>query len=264
MLQHIHLYHLFFMKVSYFRPRNLFDFSPHPYDVGNPIGAWHKYEDNHFLNKIYKTSIDEFGNYYLYHLTHALDNRICTEEYFFSKVWGIVEDRIKNLKAKDPFSSYHDRYKFRIEKLQQFQRYLNSIDQWNARPSHIVIAEKEILIQQQKEEIENLTERLAELNKYEVLQKISIEDNALPTLADLLKQMSQLTLPSGRNFLACDKKSPYSKMISKYFSQDGKDIPLETSRNYFVEKKGDIPIKGTAVREEHQLFEIIPVKQAKK
>lgn len=163
-------------------------------------------------------------------MSHALSNNICYEEAFFFKVWGLIEDRIKNLKAKYPLSSYHDRYKFRVEKLQQFQKYLKSIDQWNARPSHIVIAEKDILIQKQKEEIENLTQRLEELNKYEVLQKISIEDNALPTLADLLKQMSDLKLPSGRSFLKCDKKSPYSKMISKYFSQDGKDIPLETSR----------------------------------
>lgn len=252
------------MRISYFKPRKPFDFSPHPYDIGNPIGSWHKYEDNHFLNRIYKFDEIEFEKYYKYHLAHALDNKFCTAEFFFFKVWGIVENRIENLKSKDPFSSYHDRYLFRIEKLQQFQKYLSSIDQWNARPSHIVIAEKEGFIQKQKEEIEKLSARLSELNEYEVLQKISIEDSALPTLVDLLKQMSQLTLPSGRNFLACDKKSPYSKMISKYFSQDGKDIPLETSRNYFVDKKGDIPIKGTTVRKEHQLFEIIPVKQTKK
>lgn len=252
------------MKIGYFKPRPFFNFSPHPYDIGNPIGSWRKYEGNHFLNKVYGLDEGEFEKFYKYHLEYTLNGEACSEEAFFFKVWGIVEDRIKNLKAKDPFSSYHDRYVFRVEKLQQFQKYLNSIDQWNVRPSHIVIAEKEAFIQKQKEEIEKLTARLSELNEFEVLQKISIEDNALPTLVDLLKQMSRLTLPSGRNFLACDKKSPYSKMISKYFSQDGKDIPLETSRNYFVEKKGDIPIKGTAVRKEHQLFEIIPVKQAKK
>jgi len=252
------------MKIGFFKPHKFLDFSPHPYDIGNPFGSWHKYEDNHFLNKIYKVGVDELGHYYIYHLTFSLDNNTCTEEYFFSKVWAIVEDRIKNLKAKDPFSSYHDRYKLRIEKLRQFQKYLSSIDQWNARPSHIVIAEKEELIQKQKEEIETLTARLSELNEYEVLQKISIGDNALPTLVDLLKQMSRLILPSGRNFLACDKKSPYSKMISKYFSHDGRDIPLETSRNYFVEKKGDTPIKGTLIREEHQIFKIVPIEEVKK
>ncbi|WEK21069.1 MAG: hypothetical protein P0Y49_07940 [Candidatus Pedobacter colombiensis] len=252
------------MRVSYFKPRKPLDFSPHPYDIGNSFGSWHKYEDSHFLNKVYRIDLVQFEEYYEYHLTYALKINVCNEETFFVKVWEVVEDRIKNLRAKDPFSSYHGSYKFRIEKLQQFQKYLSSIDQWNARPSHIVIAEKEELIQKQKEEIERLTARLSELNEFEVLQKISIGDNALPTLVDLLKQMSQLRLPSGRSFLACDKKSPYSKMISKYFSHDGKDIPLETSRNYFVEKKGDIPIKGTTVRKEHRIFEIIPVKEVQK
>lgn len=252
------------MKKYYFSHRKPFNFFPNLYDIGNIIGSWRKYEDNHFLKKLYKVNDDEFDAFYKYHLSHSLENQVSNEEGFFFKVWGIVEDRIKNLKAKDPFSTYHDRYVFRIEKLQQFQKYLNSIDQWNVRPSHIVIAEKEELIQKQKEEIEKLTTRLSELNEFEVLQKISIGDNALPTLVDLLKKMSKLTLPSGRAFLACDKKSPYSKMISKYFSHDGRDIPLETSRNYFVEKKGDTPIKGTLIREEHQLFEIVPVNEVKK
>lgn len=251
------------MKASHFKPRKVLDFSPHPYDVGHPIGSWRKYEDNHFLNKLYEVDEDKFDEFYKYHLAYTLKSNISSDEGFFFKVWGIVEDRIKKLKAEDPFSSYHDRYLSRIEKLQQFQKYLNSIDQWNARPSYIVIAEKEGLIQKQKEEIEKLTARLSELNEYEVLQKISIGDNALPTLVDLLKKMSKLTLPSGRAFLACDKKSPYSKMISKYFSHDGRDIPLETSRNYFVEKKGDTPIKGTLIREEHQLFEIVPIEELK-
>lgn len=252
------------MVIGYFKPREFFDFNPHPYVIGNPIGSWRKYEDNHFLNKLCELDENLFSEFYEYHLAHSLKNNVCNEESFFFKVWGIVEDRIKNIKAKDPFSSYHDRYKSRVEKLQQFQKYLSSIDQWNARPPHIVIAEKDTLIHKQKEEIEILTQRLAELNKYEVLQKISIEDNALPTLADLLKQMGDLTLPSGRKFLRCDNKSPYSKMISKYFSQDGKDIPLETSRNYFIGKKNEITIKGTSVREKHQLFEIIPIKETKK
>lgn len=252
------------MKVSYFKPREFLDFSPHLYDIGNPIGFWHKYDDNHFLLKIYKFDEHDFAAYYNYHLVYTLENNIGSAEDFFRHVWHIVENRIKHYEKQDPFSSSHTLHVQNIHKLQRFRKYLNSIDQWNARPSHIVIAEKEELIQKQKEEIEKLAARLSELNEYEVLQKISIEDNALPTLVDLLKQMSQLTLPSGRNFLACDKKSPYSKMISKYFSQDGKDIPLETSRNYFVEKKGDIPIKGTAVRKEHQIFKIVPVKEVGK
>ena len=134
------------MIINHFKPKRLFDFSIRSYDIGNPIGSWQKYEDNHFLNKLYKLNERIFKEYYEYHLAYVLDNNIVCEEAFFYKVWGIIEDRIKNLKAKDPFSSYHDRYVFRVEKLQQFQKYLNSIDRWNARPPHIVIAEKDAII----------------------------------------------------------------------------------------------------------------------
>lgn len=252
------------MTISYFKPHKLFDFSPHPYDIGNPIGCWKKYEDNHFLNKICELEKEKFEVFYNYHLSHTLENNVCNEETFFVKVWEIVEDRIKNLKRKDPFSSYHDRYIFRIGKLQQFQKYLNSIDQWNVRPTHIVIAEKDQIIQNQKMELEKLQARLAELNEYEVAQKIRIEEDHLPAVIDLLQQMRKLELPSGRKLLRSDHKSPYSKMISKYFSHAEKDIPIETARNYFVEKKGDIPAKGTSIQSEHRLFKIIPLKEEKR
>ena len=53
-------------------------------------------------------------------------------------------------------------------------------------------------------------------------------------------------------------------MISKYFSHGEKDIPIETSRNYFVEKQGDVPTKGTIIQPEQRIFKIILVKEAKK
>jgi len=221
------------MKTSCFEPRKPFFISSHKYDLGTFIGLWHRHDDNHFLLKVYEMDEEEFPDYYTHHLNYALENNLASEEDFFRYVWQIVEDGIKHYKAQDPFSRNHALYRNNIEKLQQFQNHLTGIDQWDARPAHIVIAEKDELIQNQKMEIGKLQARLAELNEYEVLKKISIEDNALPTLVDLLKQMSHLRLPSGRKLLACDKKSLYSKMISKYFSHDGRDIPLETSRNYF-------------------------------
>lgn len=51
-----------------------------------------------------------------------------------------------------------------------------SINKWNARPSHIVIAEKDELIHNQKIELEKLSFKLAELNEYEVSLKILVDD----------------------------------------------------------------------------------------
>ncbi|AMP98675.1 hypothetical protein AY601_1762 [Pedobacter cryoconitis] len=252
------------MKTSNFKPRNFFDFSPHPYDIGNPIGFWQKYEDNHFLNKLLVVNEDEFEAFYKYHLSHALENNVCNEETFFVKVWGIVENRINKLKGEDPFSYYHDRHIFRIEKLLQFQKYLNSIDQWNARPAHIVLAEKEEIIQRQKKEIEELQARWDKIKLYEVSQKIWIKEGYLTTVIDLFQKIEKLEVPSGGNLLKYDHQVAYPRMISKYFSHGGNDISVETLRNYYVSKKDDEPVKGTSIQLERKLFKIVPVKGTKK
>jgi hypothetical protein len=251
------------MRVTYFKPRKRFDFSPHAYDIGTILGFSHNHDDSHFLLKIYKISESHFDDYYSYHLKYSLDNNIASEEDFFRHVWQIVQNRIRHYEMQDPFSANHAIHRASIEKLQKFQKYLNTIDKWNARPAHIIIAEKEQTIQDQKMEIERLQARLVNLNQYEVAQKIRIEDVHLPTFIDLIQQMRTLQLPSGRKLLRSDHKSPYPKMISKYFSHGEKDIPIETIRNYFVEKKGDVAAKGTAIRPEHRIFDVVPVKKDK-
>ncbi|WGQ11381.1 hypothetical protein QG516_06910 [Pedobacter gandavensis] len=252
------------MEIGYFRHREIFNFVSNPYDIGNPIGFWHKYEDNHFLKKLYKINDDEFDVFYKYHLSHSLEHNVCTEEDFFIKVWEIVNDRVRNLKAKDPYSASHDRYVLWIGKLQQFQKYLNSVDKWNARPSHVVIAEKEAIIQKQKQEIETLEARWEKVKGYEVSQKIWIKQGYLPTVIDLFKQIEKLEVPSGGSLLKYDHQVAYPRMISKYFAHAGNDIPVETLRNYYVVKKDDVPVKGTSIQSEHKLFEIIPLKETKK
>ncbi|MEH3112616.1 hypothetical protein [Pedobacter terrae] len=206
----------------------------------------------------------EFSNYYSYHLNYTLENNLSNKEDFFCHVWQIVQTRIKHFEIQDPFSRNHAMHRQQLGKLQQFQKYLTSIDEWNARPSHIVIAEKDELIQNQKIDIEKLSAKLAELNEYEVSLKILIDDGHLPTFIDIIQQLREVPLPSGRKLLKSDHKIPYAKMIAKYFSHGGKDIPIETARNYFVDKKGDVTIKGTSIQPEHRLFKVIPIEPAKK
>ncbi|MBC8986698.1 hypothetical protein H9X96_13015 [Pedobacter sp. N36a] len=228
------------------------------------MGLWHSHDDNHFLLMIYRMEEEKFCDYYNHHLDYALENNLASEKDFFRHVSQIVQTRIKHYEAQDPFSGSHDIHRNSIEKLQQFQDYLKSIDEWNARPSYIVLAEKDELIQNQRTEIEKLSLKLRELTDYEVALKIMIDDGHLPTLIDIIQQLREVQLPSGRKLLKSDHKIPYAKMISKYFSHGGKDIPIETARNYFVDKKGDVAIKGTAIQPEHQLFKILLVKHAKK
>jgi len=252
------------MHISYFKPRKPFSFSPHPYDLGTLMGLWHSHDDNHFLLKIYRIEEKEFADYYSYHLNYALENNLVNEEEFFRHVWQIVKIRIKHFEIQDPFSNNHGIHKDSLKRLQKFEKYLKSIDIWNARPSNIVIAEKDELIQNQKQEIEKLNAELAELNQYEVSLKILIDDGQLPTFIDIIQQLRELQLPSGRKLIKSDHKIPYAKMIAKYFSHGGKDIPIETARNYFVDKKGDVTIKGTSIQPEHHLFKVMPIEPAKK
>jgi len=244
------------MKNSFFKLRKSFDFRPHPYDIGNAFGPWKRTADSHFLLKIYKLDKARFKDYYQYHLGYCLEREIADEEEFFIQVWQLVSDRIRYFKSKNPFSSKRQQYLDNIAKLQQFQQFLSGIDRWNARPPHLVIAEKELALQQYKEENEKLKKQLSELAQYEVKQKVRIEDEHLATFVDLLQQMRSLKLPSGRLLLRCDFRATYAKLIAKYFSHGGKDIPVETARNYFVEKPGDVPTKGTGIDPSMKLFEI--------
>lgn len=109
----------------------------------------------------------EYSEYYSYHLNYAQENKLASNEDFYRHVWQIVQSRIKHFEMQDPFSSNHSMHRQNLAKLQEFQKYLASIDEWNARPSHIVIAEKDELIQNQKIEIGKLSAKSAELNEYE-------------------------------------------------------------------------------------------------
>lgn len=252
------------MSISYFSPRKRFSFRGHSYDLGTFFGLWSSHDDNHFLLKIYRIIEDEFPDYYNHHLNYCLNNELTNEEDFFRHVWEIVNTRIKHFNRQDPFSSKHGSNRRSLDKLKKFQIYLNSIDRWNARPSGIVLDEKDEIIQSQKDEIEKLKTELAKYREYEVNGKIRISEGHLPTLIDLIQQMRELKVNETRALLRSDHKIPFAKMISKYFSHGEKDIPIETARNYFVDKKGDVPIKGTAIQAEQQLFKIVPVKPTKK
>jgi len=228
------------------------------------MGLWHSHDDNHFLLIVYRLEDKDFADYYNHHLDYTKENNLASEEDFFRRVWQIVQTRIKHFEIQDPFSRNHAMHRQQLEKLQQFQKYLKSIDEWDARPSHIVIAEKDEVIQNQKQVIEKLSTKLAELNEYEVSLKILIDDGHLPTFIDIIQQLREVQLPSGRKLLKSDHKIPYAKMIAMYFSHGGKDIPIETARNYFVDKKGDVAIKGTSIQPEHRIFKVIPIEPGRK
>lgn len=249
------------MGLNYFKSRKRFDFSPHPFDVGNILGLKRGYGNNHFLLKIYGLDKTEFENYYTYHLNYFLSKGQGAEKEFLSYVWYIVQKRIEHFERKDPFSSEHPRHQSNIGKLTEFQQYLDTRDKWNIRPNDVLLKEKDEKIAELQARIQDLEEQLKAHTKYGVAQKVYVEDGYLPTLIDLIQQVREVGLPNGRSLLKSDHHSPYYKLVAKYFNHGSKEIPLDTARNYFV-GKGEAPIKGSQVPEDRKLFRIVPANQA--
>lgn len=250
------------MKPSYFKIRSRFGWSPHRYEVGRPLAKNKQYSDNFFLLKLYELDAEEYAKFYNFHLQHYLRINPEGEEEFYEHVWHITHSRIKHFERKSPFSSSHETDLENVRKLRAFRKCLDDMDKWNVRPHPMLLEEKDKRILELENEVAELKRDMADLREYEVQQKIGIREGYLPTLVHLIRQLPELKLPNDTRLLSCQNKSPYYKLLSKYFTHGGKPIPLETARNYFVSKEGDIPAKGTLIPEESRLFRIVPVNQS--
>ncbi len=58
------------MASLYFKARKPFDFQPHPYEIGNILGAKKGLDDNHFLAKVYNLDTGHYRTLYNFHLQH--------------------------------------------------------------------------------------------------------------------------------------------------------------------------------------------------
>lgn len=249
------------MSSEYFKARKPFDRRPHPYELGNILGLKKGYADNHFLLKIYGLEAQLYEDYYLFHLQYYISKRTGTEKEFLKHVWHIVENRIAYYRAQDPFSTKHALYLSNIEKLAAFLECVAKRDRWDIRPNDVLIREKNATIAELALEIETLNKRLEELKKFEVSVKAMIQDGHLPTFMDLIHQLKDLSLPNGRKLLKADYDSPYYKLVAKYFIYEGKDIPINSARNYFVQKDPKDAKKGVKIEEHEKLFRIVPKDQ---
>jgi hypothetical protein len=247
------------MKPAYFKHRGRFDFSPHRYEIGNPVTQNKALESNLFLVKLYKLSEEEYPAFYGFHLDHFLKEHTESEEAFFYHVKDITLNRIKHFKRLDPFSSKYASGLERTPKLESFQQYLSTIDQWSKRgPLETMIDEKDALIERLKEQIKQLEAQLKEQSKYEAGEKIVIAKSQLAAFMDLVLQAQELTLPNGHKFVRSQTQSPWYKMIAKYFQHGENEIPIDTARNYFAAQKHDKPAKFIEIAEKDKLFIIKP------
>ncbi|HEV7381089.1 MAG TPA: hypothetical protein VGN64_14920, partial [Dyadobacter sp.] len=118
------------MTPSFFKMRGLFDFSPHPYDIGNPVLQTWYYNDNHVFNKIYRLPESDYRPFYDYHLKYYLAKNPEAELDFFQNLWEIVSDRRDYYKRQEFFSTKQKQARQNLVKIKQFQSFLISMDQW--------------------------------------------------------------------------------------------------------------------------------------
>lgn len=249
------------MSSVYFKARKPFDFHPHPYELGNILGLKKGRANNHFLLKIYGLDVSRYEDYYLFHLQYYLSKKTGTEKEFLKYVWNTVQNRINFFQSQNPYSSENPLYLSNIEKLEAFLECIAGRDRWNIRPNDILLKEKNAAIAQLKSEVRALQSKLSGLEEFEVSVKAMIQDEHLPTFMNLIHQIKELSLPNGRKLLKSDYDSPYYKLVAKYFTYEGKDIPINSARNYFVQKDGKDAKKGVKIPEDKKLFLIIPKKE---
>lgn len=246
------------MTKRFFKFRGRFDFSPHPYEIGNPIFSNRKLEDNFFALKLYSLPSGEYKAFYDFHLNHYLLRNPDGREAFFRKVNSSIQRRIAFYSVKDPFKNVYEIHSANLDKLEAFQKFLNSIDEWNINTSvEKMLRQKHAEIVLLKSNLADLQAQLNEILQYEASEKIVINSGNLAAFMDLMRQFQKLILPNGKRLLTTQGHSPWYKMIAKNFVHGDKPIPLATAQNYFSSEDSS---KYIFISDKDKAFEIVPVK----
>ncbi|MCX2582712.1 hypothetical protein [Pedobacter sp. MR22-3] len=249
------------MTKRFFKFRGRFDFSPHPYEIGNPIFSNRKLEDNFFALKLYSLLDSEYKAFYDFHLNHYLQRNPDGKEAFFRKVNRSIQRRITFYSAKDPFKSVYEINSANLDKLEAFQGFLNTIDEWNVNTStEKMLNQKDAEIGLLKSNLADLQARLDELLQYEASEKIVINSGNIVAFMDVMRKIRKLVLPNGKRLLVTQGHSPWYKMIAKNFVHGDKPISLATAQNYFSPENSS---KHIFISDEDKAFDIVshvPVK----
>jgi hypothetical protein len=246
------------MTERFFIFRRRFDFSPHPYEIGNPILSNRKLEDNFFALKLYSLPECEYKAFYDFHLDHYLLRNPYGREAFFRKVNRSIQRRITFYSAKDPFRSVYEIHSDNLDKLEAFQGFLITIDEWNVNTStEKMLSQRDAEIAQLKRNLADLQAQFDEIQQYEASEKIVINSGNLGAFMDLLRQFQKLVLPNGKRLVSTQGYSPWYKMVAKNFVHGDKPIPLATAQNYFSSEDSS---KYIFISEKDRAFDIVPIK----
>jgi hypothetical protein len=253
------------MGLEYFRPRDRFDFSKNTLDIGNYLQWSRKNFLKHFFLRIFAIDASRWPEFYNRHLTYYLKNNTHgKEEYFFKKLWSLIETRLKTLVEKDIYESKnHVRDQQEIEHLKSFTEFLTSIDKWHSNETEEAI---KVRMLTENQGLQNqLIERDKEIKLFrskETTDKINIHKDSYLILVDLFLKLQELKLDDDKELVFARTQAVWMKMINKYFTEDHKEIKIETLKRYFPADKNK-PTKGkhSPVPADKRLFNIVPAKR---
>jgi len=251
------------MSITYFKPRDRFDFAKDTLDIGNPIQWDRSHFQKHFFKRVFAIPEDRIQEFYQRHLAYYLSRHTDgTEEIFFKYVWSLIERQLKVLLGKDVYDKNHIRNEREIVRLQRFTGMLITIDRWNIHKSNdAVIAQQESEIIALKTEVTQLKADLKKASMLETVGYINIPDGYRNAVLHLCLQMQELKTPDGKELMFSQTQSVWTKMICKYFREGDREINHETIRRYFPSDKREPGDKHADIPAKSKLFTINPIKK---
>lgn len=248
---------------NYFRPRNRFDFSDKSLDIGNPITWSRSHFLKHLFKKIFSLKKSRFLEFYQRHLNYYLTNfEHAYEEMFFKNLFHIVDRQLRVLKAKDVYADNHVKNQRELQQLSQFADVLISLDLWNEHKANdSVVAKQESEILALKQKIELLKTELKEAKRLDTSQYIDIAKGGFLNFIDLINQLQELKLSSGRELVFSEFPIVWVKLICRFFREDHKEIEFDRVRRYFPKDKRNPGNRSSSVPLNQHLFEIRDIKK---
>ncbi|WP_316753946.1 hypothetical protein [Pedobacter gandavensis] len=259
------------MSISYFKPRDRFDFNTDTLDIGNPI-SWSR---KNFLRllfiRIFAINEERIEEFYQRHLNYYLEQHPDgNEETFFRYLWDLVDRQLNVLLLKDIYDKDHVRNEREIKQLKKFTEVLILHDQWNLHKStEAAVAAQQLEIHTLKQENTQLKAEIAEYRQFDGY--IEIRDGQVLPLLDLFIKMQALKTPEGDGLLITPAQNTWAKMISKYFREvdskntgQTKEIKIERVRYYLrgIDPK-DATKREHEIPKKHQLYTISNLKTNK-
>lgn len=249
--------------IIFFKPRHRFDFSPSTLDIGNPI-TWKK---SHFLKHLFKrifaVSTDRFEKFYNHHLAYFLSLQTSnSDELFFKNLFEIIDRQVNVLNSRDVYAENHVKAEWQLHHLKKFREVLITLDKWNFHKSNdTVVAKQEAEILILKDAIEKLKTELKQATSLDTNQYINISKGGFLNFVDLIIQMQDVTLPSGKELAFTEFPIVWVKLICKYFREDHQEIDFNRVRRYFPKDRRNPGVRSSSIPVDDHLFEIRKVKK---